>query len=310
MRFTTFSVAGCFMIGLAFCAWWFADGPVETLHQAAAQDAVQDAHPQVAADRTDPFENQQAVHDQHEADLAVTASEEQNTKETEAKLAEFIDVDFFDEPIRGVAEFLKDNADLQIHFKQACLEKIEQPITMAFRSIRISMLLDIALHEHNLDYVVQDGIVFISTAEEIAATPEIRIYDCSDLVRIDENRIDNRSARPKSKRGNEDSGMQKMEEMMKRGKAGSGVSEMEDMMRMMAGGGSGGVPAVSKQEMQYNDLVKLVKTTIEPDSWSDVGGTGSVSLFQGMMVINNSAKVHRHTAALLEKIRRAKNLTR
>lgn len=96
-----------------------------------------------------------------------------------------------------------------------------------------------------------------------------------------------------------------MEEMMKKGNQGSGMSGMEEMMRAM--GGAGEMSAASKQDMQYNDLIKLVKTTVEPDSWSDMGGTGSVSLFQGMMVINNNAKVHRQTAALLEKIRRTKN---
>lgn len=75
------------------------------------------------------------------------------------------------------------------------------------------------------------------------------------------------------------------------------------MMEMM-----GAPPVQARNRNQAEDLVGLISATVRPDSWEEYGGMGSISQFQGLIVINNNARAHRDTEKLLEKIRTAKKL--
>jgi len=57
-------------------------------------------------------------------------------------------------------------------------------------------------------------------------------------------------------------------------------------------------------------LMSLIKSTIHPDSWSDVGGQGNIQYFPlGMaLVVNQTQEVQEEVAALLQSLRRLQDL--
>ncbi|WP_254506709.1 general secretion pathway protein GspD [Anatilimnocola floriformis] len=70
------------------------------------------------------------------------------------------------------------------------------------------------------------------------------------------------------------------------------------------GGMGGGVQA------DFDPLIDLITSTIEPDSWQDVGGPGSVSGFDTnlSLVVSQRQDIHERIADLLEQLRRLQDL--
>ena len=60
----------------------------------------------------------------------------------------------------------------------------------------------------------------------------------------------------------------------------------------------------------YDSLIELITTTIEPHSWDEVGGPGSISGFENAssLVISQTDEVHRAIEPLLVKLRQVKGL--
>jgi general secretion pathway protein D len=70
-------------------------------------------------------------------------------------------------------------------------------------------------------------------------------------------------------------------------------------------GGMGGAA-----EADFDALIDLIVTTIEPDSWDEVGGPGSIQGFEGTLslVVSNTQEVHEQIVDLLEQLRRQQDL--
>ena len=70
------------------------------------------------------------------------------------------------------------------------------------------------------------------------------------------------------------------------------------------GGMGGGVQA------DFDPLIDLITSTIEPDSWQDVGGPGSISGFDTnlSLVVSQRQDIHERIADLLEQLRRLQDL--
>jgi general secretion pathway protein D len=60
----------------------------------------------------------------------------------------------------------------------------------------------------------------------------------------------------------------------------------------------------------FDTLMDLISSTVAPDSWSDVGGTGSMAPFEGnlSLVISTTQEVHEEIVDLLEQLRRLQDL--
>lgn len=79
------------------------------------------------------------------------------------------------------------------------------------------------------------------------------------------------------------------------------VADLLDVVRISAYEGGG-------LELDYASLIETITTTIEPDSWSDVGGPGSIREFENSrsLVISQRRDLHQRVAALLTTLRQAK----
>lgn len=66
--------------------------------------------------------------------------------------------------------------------------------------------------------------------------------------------------------------------------------------------GSGNYPR------EKDPLVSVVTQTVAPHSWNEVGGDGSARLFNGLLVVKNTAEVHQQVEELLKMIREAQKV--
>lgn len=77
----------------------------------------------------------------------------------------------------------------------------------------------------------------------------------------------------------------------------------------LGGGGLGGdgMP-LTEAERRAESLKKLISTAVKPESWSDVGGLGTISEYNGLIVVNHTPKVHQKIEDVLKMVREAAGL--
>lgn len=61
---------------------------------------------------------------------------------------------------------------------------------------------------------------------------------------------------------------------------------------------------ISKADARYDDVIKLITTTVAPETWRDAGGTlGSASVADGRLIITQTGENQRQVAHLLDHLR-------
>jgi hypothetical protein len=77
------------------------------------------------------------------------------------------------------------------------------------------------------------------------------------------------------------------------------------------GGGFGGqAPAkpLTEHEQRAQRLIDLIMTNVDPDSWTDMGGAGSISEYHGLIVVTQTAQTHKKVEHVLNMLRQAAGL--
>jgi hypothetical protein len=76
------------------------------------------------------------------------------------------------------------------------------------------------------------------------------------------------------------------------------------------GGGLGGGPAepMTEEERRAVSLIDLLATNVDPNSWEEVGGPGSISAYHGLIVVTQTAQTHKKVERVLDMLREAAGL--
>lgn len=258
---------------------------------------------------------------------------EENNAATEQKLAKRIPAQFENIPLGEVLAFVFaaiDDVDNVIRTQKLDDEGVdlEMPVNLHLKQIRAEMLLDLVLSDAGLTYTVRDGIVIISTQADQDVALEIRIYNVRDLVTMDAERATILRESFTSTRATNNAGGGGF------GGGGGGFFQVATGVPVVkpaassegpaaaqpdgSGGGQGGsssggggrrpagpVPAGDGKLVEYFEpLIDLIHVTIDPDTWDEVGGSGSAMQFDdGLLVVNQSPRTHRKISRVLEKLR-------
>ncbi len=86
-----------------------------------------------------------------------------------------------------------------------------------------------------------------------------------------------------------------------------GGGGMGGMTGGMAGGMPGGQP-MTDEEQRAARLMNLITTAIAPDTWTDMGGYGTISEYKGLIVINHNARTHKAVENVLMMLRESAKL--
>jgi len=152
----------------------------------------------------------------------------------------------------------------------------------------------------DIGYVVENGVIKIATTESLQENLETRVYDVTILI-----------GRPAD-----------FFSSLSRGGTGGGQVGGGGGGGGAGGGGTGGQyfeeyieeeeEALTREELseealeRAENLMALVQETIEPDSWFDAGGEGTIRLYEGKkLVVRQTRKIHKQIEQLLKDMRKS-----
>lgn len=235
-----------------------------------------------------------------------TISPEHSRNEaTEKKLEKAIAIEFQETPLSDAIAFISDFTGTQFYIDEKALDEVgldkTVPINLNLKDIPTSFAIEIALRPLELGYHLREGVVIVTTPEEMENHQEVRVYNVRDLV--DESKVGAKPPRAVALGG---------------GFGGGGLG----------GGASGGLGTAPKAEgapgatpvapgfgggfpggafvMDDNDrLVELITSTVTPAAWDEVGGPASIMIFRGAAVISHTSDGHRRVSKMLEDLREA-----
>jgi hypothetical protein len=202
----------------------------------------------------------------------------QPKSEVDAKLDGYTALEFQDVPLKVVLEYIHDKHQIDIYTKMAKLrdqgiDPAQVPVTFNLHHVRTRLALDVILQESGLAYYVDDGIVFVTTSEDVKQKLVTRIYDCRKILAADatENRPWEAPSGPEPKSDH-------------------------DM-----------APAKSSAKHSIHDtpvekLIGVVTSIVDSPSWSEAGGPGTIGEYNGLLIVSNTPAAHDQIGKLLDEL--------
>jgi len=221
--------------------------------------------------------------------------------------------------LKDVITFLREYSDANIHviWRALTAAGIEQTtkVSVDVRKITVKRALDLVLKdvsgsgaaapESELTYVIEGGVLTISTKADLAKNPITRAYDVRDLLvpvpDFEGPRIELRQASQASSNVGGVGG----------GGGGGGTGIFGDTTT--GAGGQQRANEMTKEKLLEN-LKSLIKRSIDPETWADDTAApsattmGSIREFNGALVVRQTPNNHQALAELIEKLREAKTI--
>lgn len=264
----------------------------------------------------------------------LSPSREDIDLETEASLKERVDVEYIELAFAEALDQLGSQGDLQFYIKVMALDDhgipADYPISISLKNVSVETALELILEQLELTYIIRDGVIVITTAEDAESVAEVRVYNCRDLLERyvepsssmsgvsgfggmymgeadaepetpDKTTNDEAASRKKRKRNKQKTnadedqgGLQKIPDEILAQFGGGGM-----------GGGGGGMVMPQRPHTRKEQLMQIITTAVKPDSWEEVGGPGTIGEFDGMIVIRHNSRVHLQVEDVLQMLRDA-----
>ena len=313
VKMTSFSTAALVLLALGVVAIWPEHRPGPAPARAVAQNEGGGGQPAVPGGAAKP--GKQAANPTG----APAANGEASLSE---KLSKRLTAEFIDTPLGDVLSYLSEQGDVQIFLNRKALENegipLDTPVTINLKNVRLDMLLDLVLEqtgEPGMTYVERDGILVMSTTANLEGASEVRVYNCRDLLSMEAPTASVGPMVIPGLPGGEGAPGGAPPAVAPPGAFGPGGGvpgrgpgpEMMGGMGGGMGGLGGGYPLTAAQE-RAESLKRLLQTAVKPSSWSEVGGIGTISEYNGLIVINHDAKTHKQVENVLKMLREAAGL--
>jgi general secretion pathway protein D len=210
------------------------------------------------------------------------------------------EVKFDNVAFSDVIDFFRDvtGANIFVNWRAlegAGIDKSAQ-VSTRLRNVKFSKALTTILDDVGggtvkLSYTVDEGVITISTVEDLAKNTVTRVYDIRDLII---NIPDFTNAPDFNITSNNSGG----------GGRGGGGGGGQNLF----GGGGGGNGTEENNQPTRQDLVdsivKLIEDTVSTETWKDNGGTvGSLRELSGQLIVTQTPENQRNLVKLLEQLR-------
>jgi len=195
--------------------------------------------------------------------------------------------------------YLRDISNLNMYVKWDSLEMVgidrSKEINVTLNDVTFEKALEVVLEDAGgptpLSYVIDEGVIMISTEEDLSTRTFTRVYDIRDLI----VRVPNFEAPDMTISGTGLSGGSGG------GNAGGGGGWGNDS------GGNENENVPTKAEL-IQDIITLVTDTITPGSWLPDGTVGSIRELHGQLVITHTSESHKDLSDLIKQLREARRL--
>lgn len=281
------------------------------------------------------------------ARLNESAMRRRSEKETEIlrKLKTPVSVQFENAPLSKVMNYLAQLAEVNLYLDPQGLAEegvtTDTPVSIDLRhEVKLESALNLILQPLHLSYVVRDEVLKV-TSEQARNSDRVTVtYNVADLVIPIPNFAPNhglglerayQNAMVSANNGAGGAmpfGSSAVTPMSviasKDGHASSRPLDSAVLAQMSGGarpgaggaapanvpigggpGGAGGGP-----QPDFDSLIDLITSTIQPNTWDDVGGAGSIAPFEPnlSLVVSQTQEVHEQIVDLLEQLRRMQDL--
>jgi len=275
MRFSVGTVAALTAALLVGTAFWPKNVAVQLPERAIAQqdnDQTADGQAEPGGDSSDANPAQQTP--TNNAKNPHEPIRDARTREIEARIdAPVPRAEYIDDPLETVLQFLADETNITIIPDRSALDdegvSLAAPINLELSETRLRDILSIILPPLDLDYFVRDGVLHVTSETLAWETFEVRIYNCRDLL---ENYVSPAARNSSARRSR---------------------SRDDD----------------SPAPQTAGDVLIDVIVSATPGPWNetkDDGGT--ISEFNGLLVVKQNYKNHRKIQQVLTMIRTAHGL--
>lgn len=210
------------------------------------------------------------------------------------------DFRFQDAPLEQVMESLRSSSGLNIHVDWNDLEArgIERtrPVSMQLRDVSyrtaLRELLTQAGGDIALGFTSEDGVLRIASRDKLDRDKDTLVYDIRDLL-IDVPRF----AGPKLTTSDDGTTITTV--------SAAGVNSLfKEKLDAL----EEGPRAETRNDSLVAQLLEIVQSTVEPDSWSVRGGDGSLHELNGQLIVYNTSEAQRQVSHLLEQLRATRAL--
>lgn len=212
--------------------------------------------------------------------------------------------------LAAVVQFLRDVSNTSIHVNWAALQTAgidrTTPVTVQLTDVTVEKALRVILDSVGgvvaLGFVLDEGVLTISTREDLSTNVYTRVYDIRDLiVRVPNftgQRMDLGSAGG-NRGGTGSTG----------GTGGGGLFGGTGTGTGTTGTGNAGEEETLTRTEMVTQILDLVRNTIDRDSWIDNGGrVGSIAELSGQIVVTQTADNHTRLLDLLKQLREQRAL--
>jgi hypothetical protein len=266
MRFTIGSIAATILLSAVVVSLW-PDGSGKLADTLAQAQQVEKPAPPRAEQPTAPKAEE-------------SAPKQDANARTQAKLEAHTDAEFQEIPLKDMLGHLAAAAKVQVYVDRLPLDDqgidaATAPITINLKDVPAEMVLRLVLRQHGLAYMLDHGVVIVTTPEVVQNDLEIEVYSIGDLVQP----------------------------------GGQPVA-----LTAVAGGqsvapsfppGAGEIAAAIAARPDATELMDLITSTVDPTSWEQVGGPARMREYRRTLVIAQTYQGHRKVKTLLEGLRQA-----
>jgi hypothetical protein len=206
-----------------------------------------------------------------------------------------------------IIENIRETYELNIHVSWKMLEEAgvrrDERIEIRLRQVPLATVLDMVLREvsdelHRVGYQVADGIIVISTEEDLGRNTILRAYDISDLIESGYaiRRFSSTPVLSMHVTGREFIGSEQRR-------------SAEKAKVQQAGGGSifdepDEDPAQLGTMERIEQIVDLITLNVDPESWDVHGGSiGSIHAIDNVLLIRHTMSGHRKIRTFLDLVR-------
>jgi type II secretory pathway component GspD/PulD (secretin) len=230
---------------------------------------------------------------------AGTSGESEKDREVQRKLKQTMPkLVLPNTPLQDVIQFIRDVSGTNIYvnwtaLQAAGIDKTTQ-VDVHLQDVTVEKALKVVLEyvggaTTQLSFVMSDGVIKISTKDDLNRDTITRVYDIRDLIVRVPNfvgpRIDLASIGQNV--GNNNAG-------------GTTIFDNAN-----ANNNAGVDPIPTKKEM-IAEIIATIKETVDPDSWRDKGTVGSIRELSGQLIVTQTAESHNKLLNLIKQLREAR----
>jgi general secretion pathway protein D len=206
-------------------------------------------------------------------------------------------------PFTDVIDFLRDVTSANIFVNWRALEASQvdknTPVTALLRDVKFAKALSTILNDVGgatvkLGYTIDEGVITISTIDDLSKNVVTQVYDIRDII-VD---IPDFANAPSFNLSSTTSGT---------GTGTSGGTSSGSSTGLFSntssGSGSSGTPGITRAD-RIAQIITLIQDTVSSETWKDNGGNvGSIKELSGQLIVTQTPESQRQLLNLLAQLR-------